>query len=126
MRKGLGSKKFFVRLRFAVCSGEIFKQVWLKQGRPVGRSSYKVMTVGTAAKNSRTITVTYHLTDFSSSGVHNAFGLGININGKIEKSWPSRVNYKYGGVRLPIRKGWGDSGFRHTVYAAAGQGVPDG
>ncbi|WP_282790873.1 hypothetical protein [Streptomyces sp. CC224B] len=120
--KSLGNKAFYVRSRFAVCSGRKFNQVWRKQGRPVGWSSYRVMTVGTVAKNSRTVTVTYHLTDFRSRGVHNAFGLGIHLRGKIDKSWPSGVNYKYGGARMPVSKGWGDSSFRHTIYAAPGQG----
>lgn len=39
-RKGLGSdKKFYIRSRFAVCSGALYQQVWTRNGRPVGRAA---------------------------------------------------------------------------------------
>ncbi|MDX3412834.1 hypothetical protein PV661_00910 [Streptomyces sp. MD20-1-1] len=55
--KGLGSdKKFYVKSRFAVCNGASFLQTWTRNGQPVGTSMFNVRTVGTIAKNSRTIT----------------------------------------------------------------------
>ncbi|MFD9904495.1 hypothetical protein [Streptomyces sp. NPDC059063] len=126
-KDGLGNKVFYVRSRFAVCSGKKFNQVWLRSGRPIGWSSFKVLTVGTIPKNSRTMTVTYHLTDFRSSGTHNATGMGIHIKAKIAKSWPARAQYKYGGARMPVRKSWGMSSFKHTVWTAPDQvSVNDG
>lgn len=52
-----------------------------------------------------------------------AVGMGTHLRGKINKSWPGDVKYKYGGARMPVKKSWGTSSFRHTVYAAAGQEI---
>ncbi|MFH9069718.1 hypothetical protein [Streptomyces alboflavus] len=125
---GLAGKKFYIRSRFAVCSGNTFKTVWLREGRPVGASSFTVLAIGTIPKDSRTMTVVYHFTSFVATGVHNARGMRISTNAKITKSWPARARYKHGGVgtSMPVRRTWAqllDGGkFKHTVYAAADQG----
>ncbi|MFD0413731.1 hypothetical protein [Streptomyces sp. NPDC127108] len=126
---GLAGKDFYIRSRFAVCSGKTFKTAWLRGGRPVGASSFTVLAIGTIPKNSRTMTVVYHFTNFVATGVHNAPGMNISTNAKIAKSWPTRVRYKHGGVgtSMPVKRTWAQllngGKFKHTVYAAAGQGA---
>ncbi|WP_125264468.1 hypothetical protein [Streptomyces alboflavus] len=126
--KGLANKKFYIRSRFAVCSGQTFKQVWLRGASPVGASSFTALAIGTIPKNSRTMTVTFRFTNFVATGVHNAPGITIATRAKIAKSWPSRVRYKHGGAgtAMPVKRKWAQllngGGFKHTVSAAAGQG----
>ncbi|WP_405651952.1 hypothetical protein [Streptomyces sp. RK9] len=125
---GLADKQFYIRSRFAVCSGKTFKTAWLRGGRPIGASSFTVLAIGTIPKNSRTMTVVYRFTNFAATGVHNAPGMSISTNAKIAKSWPARARYKHGGVgtSMPVKRTWAQllngGNFKHTVYAAPGQG----
>ncbi|MFD9075859.1 NucA/NucB deoxyribonuclease domain-containing protein [Streptomyces lasiicapitis] len=125
---GLAGKDFYIRSRFAVCSGKKFKQVWLRSGRPVGASSFTVLAIGTIPKHSRTMTVMYRFQGFTATGVNSASAMGISTKAKIAKSWPTRVRYKHGGVgtAMPVNRKWAQllngGNFKHTVYAAAGQG----
>ncbi|MGI5138533.1 NucA/NucB deoxyribonuclease domain-containing protein [Streptomyces sp. CA-106110] len=123
---GLGTSKFYVKSRFAVCSGTQMNQVWLVNGEPVGTSSFDVLAIGTIPKNSRTVTVTYYFTDFTAAGTNDAPDMGITTNGKIAQSWPASVKYTQGGVAMPATRTWAqllESGsFKHMVSAAAGQG----
>lgn len=126
--KGLGDKKFYVRSRFAVCSGRVYLTAWTRQGRPIGTSYFTVLAIGTIPKNSRTMTVTYHFTNFVATGTNGAAGSVISTKAEIANSWPSRVRYKHGGVgtSMPVRRTWAEllngGNFKHTVSAAAGQG----
>lgn len=124
--RGLGTAQFYLKSRFAVCSGSLLSQVWLVNGEPVGTSSFDVLAIGTIPKASRTITVTYYFTAFTAAGTNGAPGLGIVTNGRVTKSWPSSVTYTRGGVAMPVTRTWAqlleNGSFKHTVTAKAGQG----
>ncbi|MCW8382415.1 NucA/NucB deoxyribonuclease domain-containing protein [Streptomyces justiciae] len=123
---GLATSTFYVKSRFAVCSGIQANQVWRVDGEPVGASHFDVMAIGTIPKDSRTMTVSYYFTDFAATGTNAAPGMGIVTEGKIAQSWPSTVHYTQGGVSMPASRTWAQlletGGFKHTVSAAAGQG----
>lgn len=129
--KGLAGKDFYIRSRFAVCSGETFSTVWSRRGVPIGTSAFTVLAIGTIPKNSRKMTVTYHFTDFITTGTNGAASMVISTNAKIVQSWPARVRYQHGGVgtSMPVRRTWtqllGGGNFKHTVSAATGQGGTD-
>ncbi|MFJ2008327.1 hypothetical protein [Streptomyces chartreusis] len=122
----LGTQVFYVKSRFAVCSGKQFDQVWLKNGRPVGTSHFDVLAIGTIAKSSRAMTITYHYTDFTIERETGATGMGITTKGSISKSWPSTAKYTQGGASMPTTKTWAAlqaaDTLTHTVTATAGHG----
>lgn len=125
-RKGLGGgKKFFVKSRFAVCTGTSFTQTWLKNGVVKGLSAFNLRVVGTVAKNSRTINYKFHFSEMGQGGDVPARALKISVKPKIMKSWPSGVRYTYGGT-MPGTKTFAEAerqkSFTHTVNAKAGQG----
>lgn len=124
--KGLGrDKKFFIKSRFAVCTGTSFIQTWLKNGRPKGQSWFTLRIVGTVAKNSRKIDYKFHFSEMGKQGSIPADSLKITVKPKITQSWPSRVRYTYGGT-MPGTKTFAvakrKKSFTHTVNARAGQG----
>ncbi|MGW7008695.1 hypothetical protein ACWGCW_39420 [Streptomyces sp. NPDC054933] len=46
-QEGLGTKnRFFVKSRFAICSGASFVQTWFQNDKPVGESAFNVLAVG--------------------------------------------------------------------------------
>ncbi|MGW6079248.1 NucA/NucB deoxyribonuclease domain-containing protein [Streptomyces sp. NPDC055186] len=124
---GLATKTFYIKSRYAMCSGKQFDQVWLRNGRPVGTSHFDVLAIGTVPANSRTITVTYHFTDFTAAADNGAASMGITTKGGIVQSWPSSATYTQGGVTMPFTRTWtqllGADTYKHTVTAAAGQGT---
>ncbi|MFF9100053.1 hypothetical protein ACF1AU_05605 [Streptomyces rubrogriseus] len=123
---GLATASIYIKSRYAVCSGKQFDQVWLRNGRPVGTSHFDVLAIGTIPLNSRTLTITYHFTDFTAVGDNGAPSMGITTKGGIAQSWPSTAKYTQGGVSMPFTRTWtqllGTDTFQHTVYAAPGQG----
>lgn len=123
---GLATAVFYIKSRYAMCSGKQFEQVWLRNGSPVGRSHFDVLAIGTIPVNSRTLTITYHFTDFTATGTNGAASMGITTKGSIAQSWPSTATYTQGGVSMPFTRTWtqllGTSTFQHTVTAAPGQG----
>ncbi|ANS68043.1 hypothetical protein SLINC_5819 [Streptomyces lincolnensis] len=123
---GLATKVSYIKSRYALCSGKQFDQVWLRNGRPVGTSHFDVLAIGTIPANSRTITITYHFTDFTAAGDNGAAAMGITTKGGIAQSWPSTAKYTQGGVSMPYTRTWsqllGTDTFKHTVTAAPGQG----
>ncbi len=124
--KGLGSdKKFYVKSRFAVCSGASFLQTWTRNGQPVGTSMFNVRAVGTIAKNSRTITFQYYFTDFTTAGTTGAAAMPITTKADILQSWPSGARYTRGGS-MPGTKTFtqlkAQRTFKETVTAKPGQG----
>ncbi|GGZ81629.1 hypothetical protein ACH5AJ_15165 [Streptomyces rochei] len=126
-RTALGSSnKFFLKSRFAVCSGASFLQTWLQNGRPVGESMFNVMAVGTIGENTRQIQFTYHVTDRVSTGNTGVTGMQITLEGKIAQSWPSTVKYTPSGTALPVTKTWAQfaaaSSVQTSVTAAKGVG----
>lgn len=125
-KKGLGTtKKFYLKSRFAVCSGASFVQTWIINGRPTGASKFDVRVVGTIAKNSRTINFQYYFTDMTAQGTAQVAALKIGTKGKIPQSWPSGVNYSRGGT-MPGTKTFTElkalRTFSETVNAKPGQG----
>jgi hypothetical protein len=45
----LGASPFYVKSRFAVCSGHTFNQVWIVDGEPTGTG--RVLKVGSAPRH---------------------------------------------------------------------------
>ncbi|MEV5434291.1 hypothetical protein [Streptomyces sp. NPDC052701] len=123
---GLATKTFFIKSRYALCSGKQFDQVWLRNGRPVGTSRFDVLAIGTIPKNSRTITVTYYFTDFTAAKENGAAAMGITTKGSITNLWPSTAAYTQGGITMPFTRTWsqllGTDTYQHTLTVAAGQG----
>ncbi|MFF1378708.1 hypothetical protein [Streptomyces sp. NPDC058308] len=125
-RNGLGSsKKFYVKSRFAVCTGTSFIQTWVQNGRPKGESWFNLRIVGTVAKNSRKIDYKFHFSEMGKTGAVPADALKISVKPEIKTSWPSRARYTYGGT-MPGTKTFAEAkrqkSFTHTVTAKAGQG----
>ncbi len=126
-RNGLGAdKKFFIKSRFAVCSGATFLQTWFRNNRPVGESMFNVRTVGTIAANSREIKFQYYFTEMQRTGQTATAAMKITTSGAIPKSWPSRVKYDQGG-NLPKTAKTSDElkaarTYTHTMNAKPGQG----
>lgn len=123
---GLATKTFYIKSRYALCSGKQFEQVWLRNGQPVGTSHFDVLAIGTIPKNSRTITVTYYFTDFTAAKENGAAAMGITTKGSITHRWPSTAAYTQGGVTMPFTRTWsqllGEDTYKHTLTVAAGQG----
>lgn len=122
---GLANKQFYVKSRFAVCSGRQFDQVWIQNNRPVGASHFDVVVVGTFPKDSRTMTATYYYTDFTATGKNDARKLQITTDASLPKSWPSKVRFIKGGDALPKVKLWEQlldgRPIRQTITAPPGQ-----
>lgn len=120
----LGTTQFYVKSRYAVCSGHQFGQVWLRDGEAVGESHFDVVVIGTIPKNSRDMTATYHYTDFTASGINGASGMGITTSASIPQTWPASAAILRGG-NLPATKTWAQlvSGttLTHTITALSGQ-----
>ncbi|WP_345571666.1 NucA/NucB deoxyribonuclease domain-containing protein [Streptomyces plumbiresistens] len=120
----LGTKEFYVKSRYAVCSGRQFGQVWLENGKPVGESHFDVVVIGTIPKNSRDMTATYHYTDFTAKGKNGATAMGVTTSAAIPQTWPSSAAILRGGT-LPSTKTWAQlvTGLtnEHTITALSGQ-----
>ncbi|MFD9484632.1 hypothetical protein ACFWBX_11625 [Streptomyces sp. NPDC059991] len=125
---GLGTtNKFFVKSRYAVCSGASFNQTWLQDGKPVGESHFNVVVIATVPSVSRDVQLTYQFSDMLSTGRTGITTTGIESSATIAKSWPSSVQYSWGGTQLPVTKLWlalrNNGTFSQTVTASAGQGT---
>jgi hypothetical protein len=126
-RTTLGSSsKFFLKSRFAICSGASYLQTWFKDGKPVGESAFDVVVVGTIPLNSRTLSYTYHVMNMATVGTTGVAGLRVTLKGQIAQSWPSTVAYIYGGTSMPATKTWvqlqAASSLTTTVTAGNGAG----
>lgn len=126
-RKGLGStKKFYVKSRFAVCTGTSFLQTWSRNNQVIGQSMFNLRVVGTIPKNSRKIDYTFHFSEMSSSPNVPAAGLKISVKPEIKTSWPSAARYTYSGT-MPGTKTFGEAqlakSYTHSVTAKPGQGA---
>ncbi|MGW3632313.1 NucA/NucB deoxyribonuclease domain-containing protein [Streptomyces sp. NPDC005122] len=125
-KKGLGSTtNFFLKSRFAVCSGASFVQTWVVNREPVGVSQFNVRVVGTIAKNSRAINFQYYFTEMVARGETEAAAMKITTKAGIPQSWPSGARYTRGG-RMPGTKTFTELAaqrtFNDTVNAKPGQG----
>ncbi|MGW0694898.1 NucA/NucB deoxyribonuclease domain-containing protein [Streptomyces sp. NPDC002738] len=129
-RKGLGTDKaFFVKSRFAVCSGAVFLQTWLQNKRPVGQTQFVVLSVGTIAAKSREISFQYYFTDMAKVGNVKTGSLLIKTSPKIPQKWPAAAKVTQDG-NIPGAKSFDQlvqlKTFKHTVKVASKQGTkPD-
>jgi hypothetical protein len=123
---GLATKTFYIKSRYAMCSGKQFDQVWLRNGRPVGTSHFDVLAIGTIPKNSRTVTITYYFTDFTAAKENGAAAMDITTKGSITHRWPSTAAYTQGGVTMPFTRTWsqllGADTYKHTLTVPTGRG----
>jgi hypothetical protein len=125
-KRGLGSTtNFFLKSRFAACSGASFVQTWVVNRRPVGVSQFNVRVVGTIAKNSRTINFQYYFTEMVAQGETEVAAMKIMTKAGIPQSWPSGARYTRGG-HMPGTKTFTELSaqrtFNDTVNAKPGQG----
>ncbi|WP_328443713.1 NucA/NucB deoxyribonuclease domain-containing protein [Streptomyces sp. NBC_00386] len=125
-KRGLGSTtNFFLKSRFAACSGASFVQTWVVNRRPVGVSQFNVRVVGTIAKNSRTINFQYYFTEMVAQGETEVAAMKITTKAGIPQSWPSGTRYTRGG-HMPGTKTFTELSaqrtFNDTVNAKPGQG----
>lgn len=120
------TSKFFLKSRFAICSGASYLQTWLKDGKPVGESAFDVVVVGTIPLNSRVISFAYYVMNMATVGETGAAGLRITLKGQIAQSWPSTVAYIKGGTAMPAAKTWAQfqvaGSLTTTVTAGNGAG----
>ncbi|WP_185912885.1 NucA/NucB deoxyribonuclease domain-containing protein [Streptomyces sp. IPPR8] len=126
--KGLGrDKKFFIKSRFAVCSGAQFMQTWVRNGTSVGQSSFVLLAIGTVAKGSRTMEVQYRYTHLDQTGVTGVSGLMITPSVVVPQKWPATAQTHQGGL-IPGAQSWAalkaqpTPGFLHTLTVNKGQG----
>ncbi|WSQ06360.1 hypothetical protein OG604_50615 [Streptomyces sp. NBC_01231] len=126
--KGLGTdKKFFIKSRFAVCSGAEFRQTWIRNGTPSGESRFVLLAIGTVAKNSRTMHVQYRYTHLDQTGITGASGLMITPSVTVPQKWPASAQSHQGGL-IPGAQSWAalkaesQPGFIHDLTFDKGQG----
>ncbi|MFJ1672987.1 hypothetical protein ACIOK4_42845 [Streptomyces bottropensis] len=126
--EGLGTdKKFFIKSRFAVCSGAQFTQTWVRNGAPVGQSRFVLLAMGTVAKASRTMEVQYRYTHMDQTGVTGTSGLMITPSVTVPQKWPASAQSRQGGL-IPGAQSWAvlkaetAPGFLHTLTIDKGQG----
>ncbi|WP_158858074.1 NucA/NucB deoxyribonuclease domain-containing protein [Streptomyces sp. NRRL B-1347] len=125
--KGLGStKKFYIKSRFAVCSGASFNQVWFINNRPSGESRINFIAVGTIAKGSRTVKIRHHYL-FEKTGRTGALGMILTPKATVPQKWPASARISEGGA-VPGGRSWAslaaesDPGFTRTLTGKAGTG----
>ncbi|MCF3171746.1 hypothetical protein IPZ61_00060 [Streptomyces sioyaensis] len=120
-------KKFYIKSRYAVCSGASFTQTWFKNNKPVGQSQFVLVAEAVIAKSSRTITVQYDYLHMDQVGQSGAGGMMISPDASLPKKWPSTATIRQGGS-IPAPRSWAaikadpDPSFEHTVTVDAGQG----
>ncbi|MEW2400283.1 hypothetical protein [Streptomyces sp. NPDC046862] len=121
----LADRTFYVKSRYAVCSGREFGQVWYRNGEAVGKSHFDVVVIGTIPKNSREMTATYYYTDFTATGDNDARKLGITTSASISHKWPSTTRITKGGNTLPVTRTWSElldgRPLKQTITAPSGQ-----
>lgn len=126
---GLGAdKKFFIKSRYAACSGAVFFSVWLRNNRPVGETQFVYLSIGTIAKDSRAVRMTQYFTEMKKTGSVATSGLMITPKVKVPKVWPSTARVTQTGA-VPGARSFDalaaqqSVGFTRTLNAAAGQGT---
>ncbi|MEV6699312.1 hypothetical protein AB0M68_19390 [Streptomyces sp. NPDC051453] len=127
-RDGLGTdKKFFIKSRFAVCSGASFTQEWVQNNRPVGASTFGFLAIGTVAKGSRTMNVEYRYVQMQATGETGIATFMITPDVAIPQKWPATAATRQGGSipaaqSFAALKAQADPGFQHNVTVDRGQG----
>ncbi|MEU1129607.1 hypothetical protein ABZ383_07030 [Streptomyces sp. NPDC005900] len=125
--KGLaGGAKFYIKSRFAVCSGASFNQKWFINNRPSGESRINFIAVGTIAKGSRTVNIRHHYL-FEKTGRTGAPGLILTPKVTLPQKWPASAQISQGGD-FPAGYTWAeldaqrDPGFSHNLTGKSGTG----
>ncbi|MFC6064344.1 NucA/NucB deoxyribonuclease domain-containing protein [Streptomyces ochraceiscleroticus] len=126
-QKGLGTdKKFYIKSRFAVCSGALFHQIWTKNGRPVGESQFVVLVVGTTALDSREVRFTHYFTSMAKTGSTKTSALMISPKVTVPLMYPKKAKHTFSGS-VPGMRSWdavkANSSFQQTMTVAPGQGA---
>ncbi|MGW7520438.1 NucA/NucB deoxyribonuclease domain-containing protein [Streptomyces sp. NPDC054796] len=123
---GTGAK-FYIKSRFAVCSGASFTQTWFKNNKPVGESQFVLVAKSTIAKSSRAVNVEYDYLRLEQTGSTGTSGLMIGPDATLPQVWPSSATVRQSGS-IPAPRSWAavkadpDPSFTHTLTVDAGQG----
>lgn len=127
-RNALGAnKKFFVKSRFAVCSGASFHQTWKRNEKPIGESEFRVFAIGTIAKGSREMHTQVYFANFAATGAMATHKLMISPILTMPKKWPASAKASQGG-NVPGAQSFEalarqkPATFAHTITVASGQG----
>ncbi|WP_329568371.1 NucA/NucB deoxyribonuclease domain-containing protein [Streptomyces sp. NBC_01361] len=127
-RDDLGTdKKFFIKSRFAVCSGASFTQEWVQNNRPVGASTFGFLAIGTIAKGSRTMNVHYRYIQMEATGETGVATFMITPDVTIPQKWPAAAKTRQGGSvpagqTFAYLKAQTEPGFQHNLTVDPGQG----
>ncbi|MFF4291493.1 hypothetical protein ACFY0R_40365 [Streptomyces sp. NPDC001633] len=128
-QKNLNNSLFYVKSRFAMCGALQFLQVWGKNGRPVGESSFALMVRGTIPDaRDRTVHFDYNFSNFSAAGNTKTSGLIVNTE-VTQKVLVSQAKKRESGL-IPPKKSFNAlraaPNYTHNVIFDAGQGTkPD-
>ncbi|MFD8462674.1 hypothetical protein ACFV27_38720 [Streptomyces antimycoticus] len=125
-KKGLqGGKLFYVKSRFAMCSGIQMVQTWAKNGAVTGQSSFTLWVISTVPdRKDRTVKYDYLFTDFFNEGRTGASSMKVNTDAELT-TFPSSARKRQGGA-IPPTKTFNalkaSPKYQHTVIYDAGQG----
>ncbi|MFB6632164.1 hypothetical protein ACFCWY_19925 [Streptomyces sp. NPDC056362] len=126
--RGLGTdKRFFIKSRYAACSGAVFFTVWSKNNQPSGETQFVYLSIGTIAKDSREVRLTQHFTRMSKAGEVATSGLMIKPTVKVSQTWPSTAHVGQSGT-IPGARSFDAlarqqaTGFTRSLNASGGQG----
>ncbi|MFK4071872.1 hypothetical protein [Streptomyces sp. NPDC029674] len=125
--KGLEThEKFYIKSRFAVCSGATLNSVWSIRNQVVGESQIAFLAVGTIAKGSRTVHIRHHYR-FATSRRTGAPAMVLTPKVSLPQTWPASARISQGGD-LPTGQTWqtlaaqSDPGFSHNLTGKSGTG----
>ncbi|MFF3643410.1 hypothetical protein [Streptomyces sp. NPDC002564] len=117
---------FYIKSRFAVCSGATLTSVWSINNRETGTSQVAFLAVGTIAKGSRTVNIRHHYR-FEAVGTTGAPKMILTPKLTLPQTWPASARISQGGD-LPTGKSWqtlaaqADPGFSHNLTGKSGTG----
>ncbi|MEV7196862.1 hypothetical protein AB0N81_34435 [Streptomyces sp. NPDC093510] len=125
--KGLEThEKFYIKSRFAVCSGSTLNSVWSINDRPSGESQIAFLSVGTIAEGSRTVNFR-HYYRFEAVGQTGAPAMIITPKVSLPQTWPASAQISQGGD-FPSAQSWAtlaaqpEPGFSHNLTGKTGTG----
>ncbi|MYY80873.1 MULTISPECIES: hypothetical protein [unclassified Streptomyces] len=119
-------EKFYIKSRFAVCSGSSLTSVWSINDRKTGESQVAMYVVGTIAKGSRTVNFR-HYYQFEAVGQTGAPAMIIKPKVSLPQTWPASARISQGGD-FPTAQSWEtlaaqrEPGFSHNLTGKSGTG----
>ncbi|MFH8635231.1 hypothetical protein ACH4CC_36020 [Streptomyces lydicus] len=128
-QRNLNNGLFYFKSRFAMCGALQFLQVWGKNGRPVGESSFALMVRGTIPDpRDRTVHFDYRFSNFAATGNTKTSGLMVTTE-VTQKLLISNARKRESGL-IPPKKSFNAlraaPNYTHNVIFDAGQGTkPD-